>query len=210
MTVCAPEEEATVPNYTKECTLTIFKGNSGVPADLTFPESWLGVWDITSTLVSVELPLGADAVPNLSSVRRAEQEDLNKPLRYQVAFMRNPSGDVIYDRRFNTAALLATYYGSNMDFAGRISWDPQDPNSLSLLMPGDLAVKTRVMRRSEQQVDSTRFETSEFMQQVFDTGDPGEGSYLAAANRPVTTYTYRMAFMRHHDAAQVASAVLLS
>jgi hypothetical protein len=28
----------------------------------------------------------------------------------------------------------------------------QDPNSLSLLMPGDLAVTTRVLRRSEQQV----------------------------------------------------------
>jgi len=52
---------------------------------LTFPESWLGVWDVTSTLVSVELPLGADAVPNLSAVKRAEQEDLNKPLLYKVS-----------------------------------------------------------------------------------------------------------------------------
>lgn len=39
--------------------------------------------------------------------------------------MRNGSGRVIYDRRFNTAALLAAYYGSNMDFAGRINWNPQ-------------------------------------------------------------------------------------
>lgn len=39
--------------------------------------------------------------------------------------MRNGSGKVVYDRRFNTAALLAAYYGSNMDFAGRISWNPQ-------------------------------------------------------------------------------------
>jgi hypothetical protein len=39
--------------------------------------------------------------------------------------MRNPSGKVVYDRRFNTAALLATYYGSNVDFAGRIDWDPK-------------------------------------------------------------------------------------
>lgn len=43
----------------------------------------------------------------------------------QVAFMRNATGKVVYDRRFNTTALLATYYGSNVDFAGRISWDPQ-------------------------------------------------------------------------------------
>jgi hypothetical protein len=39
--------------------------------------------------------------------------------------MRNPSGKVVYDRRFNTAALLASYYGSNVDFAGRIDWDPK-------------------------------------------------------------------------------------
>lgn len=43
----------------------------------------------------------------------------------QVAFMRNATGKVIYDRRFNTTALLASYYGSNVDFAGRINWDPQ-------------------------------------------------------------------------------------
>jgi hypothetical protein len=51
----------------------------------------------------------------------------------------------------------------------------QDPNSLILNMPGDLSVRTRVMRRSEQQLGDDRLETSEFMQQVFDSGDPGEG-----------------------------------
>jgi hypothetical protein len=80
---------------------------------------------VTSTLVSVELPEGEEIVPNIASVRRAQQQDLQKPMQYQVAFMRNPSGKVVYDRRFNTAALLASYYGSNMDFAGRIEWDPK-------------------------------------------------------------------------------------
>lgn len=44
------------------------------------------MWDVTSTLVSVDLPMGADALPapNKAAVKRAEQEDLNKPLRYQV------------------------------------------------------------------------------------------------------------------------------
>lgn len=46
-------------------------------------------------------------------------------LLLQVAFMRNATGKVVYDRRFNTSALLANYYGSNVDFAGRISWNPQ-------------------------------------------------------------------------------------
>jgi hypothetical protein len=49
----------------------------------------LGVWDVTSTLVAVDLPMGADMLPapNKAAVRRAEQEDLNKPLRYQVGLL---------------------------------------------------------------------------------------------------------------------------
>lgn len=38
----------------------------------------------------------------------------------------------------------------------------------------------------------------------------GEQNYLAAGNKPITTYTYRMSFMRHHDAAHVSSAVTVS
>jgi hypothetical protein len=46
------------------------------------------VWDVTSTLVAVDLPMGADVLPapNKAAVKRAEQEDLNKPMRYQVGF----------------------------------------------------------------------------------------------------------------------------
>ncbi|KAF8060467.1 hypothetical protein HT031_004643 [Scenedesmus sp. PABB004] len=262
----------------------------GGPADLTFPEAWSGVWDVTSTLVSVSLPLGEELVPNLQAVRRAQAEDLDRPLTYQVAFVRGPGGRVIFDRRFNTAALLKAYYGSSVDFAGRIRWDPSDPNELSLSMPGDLSVRTRVMRRSEEEVGPGRFETSEFSQQVFESAadtsgvDPGarprvkasqcftkflwrdddaaaaaggppivatqgaprapraartpgasrarprslaaaaaappctcavvsdyltpfdgsEAQFLAARNRPVSVYTYKLAFTRHHDAAPAA------
>jgi hypothetical protein len=56
----------------------------GGPSDLTFPESWLGVWDVSSVLVGVETPLGEDLIPNMRSVRRAQQEDLNKRQTYQV------------------------------------------------------------------------------------------------------------------------------
>ncbi len=36
----------------------------GGPADLVFPEPWLGVWQVQSTLTNVQLPLGADFVPD--------------------------------------------------------------------------------------------------------------------------------------------------
>jgi hypothetical protein len=83
-----------------------------------------------------------------------------------VAFLRNSTGKVVYDRRFNTTALLASYYSSNVDFAGRIQWVPDDPNSLKLILPDGLIISSRVLRRSEQQIAKDRFETSEFLQQV--------------------------------------------
>lgn len=36
----------------------------GGPADLTFPEDFLGQWIAESTLVKIETPLGPDFVPN--------------------------------------------------------------------------------------------------------------------------------------------------
>ena len=55
------------------------------------------------------------------------------PLSQKVAFVRNAAGKVIFDRRFNVAAMMAQYYpGSNIDFAGRIQWDPNDPNILQV------------------------------------------------------------------------------
>ena len=38
----------------------------GGPSDLTFPVSpFLGRWDVTSTLIKVDLPLGPDFVPDM-------------------------------------------------------------------------------------------------------------------------------------------------
>jgi hypothetical protein len=44
------------------------------------------VWDVASTLVSVEVPLGEDVLPpaNKAAVQRAQAEDLNRTLRYQA------------------------------------------------------------------------------------------------------------------------------
>ncbi|GIL81792.1 hypothetical protein Vretifemale_10780 [Volvox reticuliferus] len=81
----------------------------GGPSDLVFPEDFLGVWDVTSVLTRVEMPLGEDVVPNLAAVRRAQREDLDRRTSYQVAFVRNGAGKVVYDRRFNTASMLSMW-----------------------------------------------------------------------------------------------------
>ena len=36
----------------------------GGPPDLVFPEEWLGVWEVQSTLTNVQIPLGPDFLPD--------------------------------------------------------------------------------------------------------------------------------------------------
>ncbi|GIL68328.1 hypothetical protein Vafri_21608, partial [Volvox africanus] len=146
------------------------------------------VWDVTSVLTRVELPLGEDAVPNLAAVRRAQQEDLDRRTSYQVAFVRNGAGRVVYDRQFNTASMLSMYYDNTMSFANRIRWDINDPNVLTLSMPG-MSVRTRVTRRSEDYPQPDRIETSEYVESVYDRGDGG--APRIKASQCFTKYKWR-------------------
>lgn len=88
--------------------------------------------------------------------------------------MRNKSGRVIFDRRYNTASLLGAYYGPGTDFAGRITWNPEDPNVLRLSLPtSHMIVRTRVTKRSEEETAADRIDTSEYLEQIFDTSSTG-------------------------------------
>jgi hypothetical protein len=142
----------------------------GGPADLTYPPAFLGVWDVASVLVSVDLPLGPSFVGDMAVVARAEAEDKGKVVRYQCAFVRNARGQVVTDRRFNTAALMATYLGLEAGaVAAGIRWDLDDPNLLQMGLPGGLSITTRVTRRSEEPGDGERLATSEFFQQLIES-----------------------------------------
>lgn len=225
----------------------------GGPSDLVFPEQFLGRWEVESVLTNVELPLGPEFVPDMAVVQRAQREDLQQRVRYQVGFIRNARGEVVPDRRFNTASLMQTYLGRPVsEVSQRILWNPDDPNLLQMNLPGGLEVTTRVMRRSEETQGPDRLDTSEYFQQMIDTperlqpkvkgsqcftkykwrdsaqlaaqGGAGEqegplivatqvvsdyltpfddpGLMMRAANRPVTIYTYRMAFWRAEEGQQ--------
>ena len=50
--------------------------------------------------------------------------------------MHNQRGNVITDRRFNTASLMAVYLGKDAVAAKSIDWNPDDPNVLSMNLPG--------------------------------------------------------------------------
>ncbi|KAJ9513817.1 hypothetical protein QJQ45_020893 [Haematococcus lacustris] len=172
----------------------------GGPADLTFPASFLGQWEVTSVLVKVDTPLGPDMVPDQAVVERARREDLQRPVMYKVvAFRTNSQGEVVYDRAFNTAAMLSSYYDrSPADFLQRIRWNPDDPNVLQLSMPDGLAVRTRVTRRLEDNPSPDRIETSEYLEQVFEDAEMAESQARASpsgtrlkASQCFTKYKYR-------------------
>ncbi|KAG7672334.1 hypothetical protein Ndes2526B_g09161 [Nannochloris sp. 'desiccata'] len=217
----------------------------GGAADLTYPDSFLGVWNIESLLVSVDLPLGPEAVPDMSVVQRALDQDKNKVVRYEVSFIRNPRGQVVTDRRYNTASLMHTYLGlEQAAVENRITWNVADPNRLDMSLPGGLNVTTRVTRRLEEwEEGADRLITSEFFQQLIESDTirtpkikasqaytkykwrpadvAGDGPEIVATQvvsdyaepalgdspklligdreRPVTVYSYKMAFRRKGD-----------
>lgn len=43
---------------------------------------------------------------------------------------------------------------------------------------------------------------------AFLTPFDGDASYMTARDNPITTYTYKMAFARHHDVAQQVASVM--
>ena len=125
---------------------------------------------VRSTLVRVELPRGAAAVPEAEarSVARARERDLNTPLMYAVTFVRNARGQVVLDRRRNTAELLAVYYPgvAARTLADMVAWDVEAPNDLRLALPRGGEVATRVTRRAAATPEPRRLETSEYVRQV--------------------------------------------
>ncbi|KAL4439759.1 hypothetical protein ABPG75_002760 [Micractinium tetrahymenae] len=169
-----------------------WEGLGGGPADLVFPETFLGVWDVESVLTSVETPLGPEFVPDMRVVQRAQQEDLNAVVRYQVAFLRNQRGEVVPDRSFNTASLMETYTGNPAaEVQRRIQWSSDDPNLLQLSLPGGLQVSTRVTRRSEEWQGDDRLSTSEFFQQLITS--PQAQQPKVKASQCYTKYHWRSA-----------------
>lgn len=122
--------------------------------------------------MSVNVPLGEEFVTDVKVVNRAKTEDLNKDNYYEVAFTRNSSQQVILDRRYNTAAIVGMYYdGGIARMLKEVQWDKDDPNDLDLRLPGSGSVNTRVTRRSEEEPEPRKIETSEYFRQTYQLPD---------------------------------------
>jgi hypothetical protein len=180
----------------------------GGAADLTYPDSFLGVWDIESVLVSIDLPLGPEAVPDMSVVQRAQEEDKDKVVRYEVSFIRNPRGQVVTDRRYNTASLMHTYLGlEQAAVENRISWNVADPNRLDISLPGGINVTTRVTRRLEEwEQGADKLITSEFFQQLIESDSVRTPKIKAS--QAYTKYKWRPAAVAGDGPEIVATQVV--
>eukprot|EP01025_Chloroclados_australasicus_P020941 TRINITY_DN2201_c1_g1_i10.p1 TRINITY_DN2201_c1_g1~~TRINITY_DN2201_c1_g1_i10.p1 ORF type:complete len:350 (-),score=52.21 TRINITY_DN2201_c1_g1_i10:639-1688(-) len=176
----------------------------GGPADLYFPSAFEGVWDVDSILVDTKTPLGEEYVPDLRALTRARNEDLNKVLRYQISFRRNSQNQIIMDRVFNTTKLVEAYLGNKYNFEQRIQWNPDDPNILTLLMPGGRQVLTRVTRRSFNQPADDLIETSEYFEQLFES--PDEGPPKLKGSQCFTKYRWRDEELANQDEGPVIVA----
>lgn len=54
-----------------------------------------------------------------------------------MRFARNGQDDVVPDRQFNTASLMATYMGGPLEkYSKSITWSMGEPNVLQLELPG--------------------------------------------------------------------------
>lgn len=180
-----------------------WQGIGGGPPDLFFPDVFEGTWDVVSTLVKMETPLGPEFVPDIKGTNRAKSE-LGMPMGYSVRFFRGSSGKVILDRQFNTSSLLEMYNGPGRGMRDSINWDPNDPNILKVSLPGNGSALTRVTRRSENILGPDKLETSEYSQQVFSS--PNNNIPRLTASQCFTKYKWRSEEVASKDGGSVIVA----
>ena len=65
---------------------------------------------------------------------------------WQVQWVENERGQIIIDRAFNTQKLMSFYMDREIN-SNDIDWNPLDPNSLKLRLPGE-SLRTTYLRWS--------------------------------------------------------------
>ena len=168
----------------------------GGPADLTFPDAFLGTWACTSTLLRVDTPLGLQAVQDPAVVARAEAT-VGRSDVFPLRFLRNGKGEVILVRGPNSAGLsggcaaaapagatgarpllprraaqdrpfntLALAAAAASPGLEVVEWDPDNPNSMRLRSADGRGLFTRVTRRFQEAPSPGRLTTSEVVEQA--------------------------------------------
>lgn len=162
--------------------------------DLDFPQEFVGTWAVTSVLQAIDLPFGEAVVPNMQQIRRAERDDLNQKVKYNVRFALglNPEAPsaTTMDRKFNTASLLETYMNfSHEEALDRIQWNPMKPDHMEISLSGGLRITSDTTFRSQRLLESNLIETNELFQQFVD--DSRSQNVRSKASRAYTKWRWR-------------------
>lgn len=166
----------------------LWEAIGGGPPDLYYPEEFFGTWQVVSTLVDVDVPMGEELLTDSRAVQRAKAT-INQPLPYMQRFVRAANGKVIADRPFNIESLTTASMGGRSIIEG-IEWDPENPNVMRIRIPGSSEIFSRVTKRFQEDAPAeSRLSTSEVVEQVFPQGD-GRPPRIKAS-RCLTKYKWR-------------------
>lgn len=185
---------------------TAWEALGGGPADLYYPDEFVGAWQVVSELVDVEAPLGEEMLADPKAYQRAVA-DLNQPIEYEQRFIRGSTGKIIADRAYNVDALTTATLGGRK-LIEEIEWDADEPNVMRIMIPTFPAIYSRVTRRfQEDHADEYRLDTSEVVEQVFPSRDELQPPKVKAS-RCLTKYKWRTAAMAGDGPAIVATQVV--
>jgi hypothetical protein len=159
---------AQYPNWQHKPTTQVAQG------DLTYPDWFVGNWQLQSTLVSLEAPFAPDIVTPGFEGNRAE---LNHAIAFPVRFItanlpqprslvptRNITG-IVSDRAFNGMSIAKAYIGS--DRVQSVQVDPTNPNRQLTILKGNRQLESTITDRAVEAPETNRFITTELFQQVF-------------------------------------------
>lgn len=153
------------------------RGILGGDRDVFYPRWFLGEWEATTELASVEFPRG-EAAAGREALRQRELLGTRKAVeRYPQKYV-DFDGQVVADRAYNMRGYIRGSGGGPRAFES-VEWDPKNPNVLAVTIKRDgLSVKTetRVKKRSVGIPEGRNdlFNSSEvYVQEVSSAGDSG-------------------------------------
>ncbi|MGB7414561.1 MAG: DUF6816 family protein [Thermosynechococcaceae cyanobacterium] len=197
------------PDWNSQPPLKPAQGN------LLYPDWFLGQWEVTSTLTSLEAPLAPEIVtPGFAD----QQKSLDQPVVFTVRFIREAStpkiglafvpdpaasdsvgSTTVADQAYNSQSLITAYLGEGS--VRSVAVDPNDPTRQITRLKGDRKLTSVISdRATESQPDE--FITSELFQQIFSSASQ------IYVNQVENTTDYRFVNRSKIEAEQVTAIYL--
>ena len=148
-----------------------------------------GAWEVRSTLVSLDTPLGLELTQDPGQIERAREYEVGQTLVYRQYFIPNGDNRIVASRAANTKSLAEALAGREALAGVEYDWDIDEPNVLRIGLPDNRKIFVRVTRRFQDAPAASRLDTSEFFEQVIDR--EGVPDPKVKASRLLTKWKFR-------------------